>query len=392
MRLSELLRREDAESLICQTLASGWSEQFNQEIRISPSGTGQAWRYQSLLSVIVTPDIEPAPRQFVRELFRFSPRPWRVVPQWFVGTALPTSAGLRFTSHPFFRATPGLQEAQQVVVLPGNQRIRTLHFGLGTTRVFLKTGFSDASIKTEVAIRGAGQDGPFIPIERHDPNWQWFEESIFDGFALSRCPTWFPKARLAKQALDDHDQWLRRSRRELPTSEHCETRLSTIRSAISDMHSRFPEDSATLDELVRLGTILASEASAAPTCAVGVGHGDLQAGNILVDRKGQRAWLSDWEASAEQYEHYDRMVFALHMRAPSGLARRIQRYVDGHRTPAPLSELPQDREWRHRAVSLSLLENLRWQAEQCASGVYSRVPPDLTDFLGELRLYCASGS
>ncbi len=177
MRISELRQREAFDSVLCETLSRGWTEQYGHDVSVSVTGTsGQVWRAQPLLSAVFTSDLHERGRQFLRDFFRHTRTRSRIVPQWIAGTIMTTAVGLRASSRAFLRVTPPLVDAGNLVIIPGNHRVRVFDFGHGTVRTLLKPGRDRQRIATEVQIRGQRTDGPFLPVHRWSSDHLWMEE------------------------------------------------------------------------------------------------------------------------------------------------------------------------------------------------------------------------
>jgi hypothetical protein len=121
--------------------------------------------------------------------------------------------GLKLSSRPGFDVSPQIPNADAMVIIPGNQRIRVLDFSTKRCRVFLKEGFDSATMANEIRLRGNGNSGPFPPITSAADNASWFEEALLDAYALPRCPPAIDKSVCEKEALKLLEEWQRDSKR-----------------------------------------------------------------------------------------------------------------------------------------------------------------------------------
>ena len=96
--------------------------------------------------------------------------------------------------------------------------------------MFLKVGFDPTALRTEIAVRGSGAQGPWVPITAS--GLTWFEEPIFDGFALPRCPPWYSRQDLAAAALGKLDAWLDRTERQVAGRVHAEAVLARLTGSL----------------------------------------------------------------------------------------------------------------------------------------------------------------
>lgn len=358
MRLDELRAREDIDGIVVRTLERAWSLEFGRSFRVEPGGAGeQRWRVQPLLSGYFVEGASSAPRRFLRDQFRHTPVWRRRLPQYLLGTALASRVGLRLTGPVAFSVTPAIPGAEERLVVPGNRRLRTFDFASGRSRVVLKDGFSRAAIEREVAVRGGGAQGPFIPITRSDVAEGWFEEPIFDGYAMPRCPPWFRQRALGQRALELLEAWSGQATREVDARSYAEGLAERIRGALLE-DERAPKDNVKEKTLRRLDELVARANGTA--LLTSRSHGDFQPGNVLVSRDGGRVLLTDWEYSGERSVDYDRLVWALGSRTGrdlDGALRALER-GRGRGAAAPVAA----RADRGTRVAVFELEEMSWRA------------------------------
>ena len=245
---------------------------------------------------------------------------------------------------------PGHPRAHERLVLPGNQRLRAFDFGRGTTRVHLKQGFDAASIRTEVAVRGGGRQGPFPQITRSDPEGTWFEEPIVQGFVLSRCPPWKPRARYEAEGLRLLEEWLTASEKTADVAPYVASVHARFAELCDAFAERYPDEPRALG---RAGEVLAARANTLDKLTLAHSHGDFQPGNLLVEQRTDRVFLTDWEYSARRSRRFDHLVHELRLRSAVGLATRVRSY-GGDRAEG----------------ALALLEELVRLLEENLSGCY----------------------
>lgn len=322
MRLHELRAREDIDGIVVRTLERAWSLELGRSFRVEPGAAGeQRWRVQPLLSGYFVEGIASAPRRFLRDQFRHTPVWRRRLPQYLLGTALASRVGLRLTGPVAFSVTPAIPGAEERLVVPGNRRLRMFDFASGRSRVVLKDGFSRAAIEREVAVRGSGAVGPFIPITRSDVAEGWFEEPIFDGYALPRCPPWFSQRALGQRALELLEAWSGEATREVDARRYAEGLAERLRGALLG-DERAPKGRVKEKTLRRLDELVARATGTA--LLTSRSHGDFQPGNVLVSRDGERVLLTDWEYSGERSVDYDRLVWGLGSRTGRDLGRELR--------------------------------------------------------------------
>ena len=214
MRVSEMRDREDFDAVLGATLTAALDAWYPgggaHRVTVGARGAGQPWRFQPLLSAFTIGDgaASPAARRYLADSFRHTPVARRRLAQRVVGAALGTRLGLRAASRVALWIDPPLPGGRDLVIVPGNQRVRLFDFAAGRTRVALKEGFDPASMQTELAVRTGDVAGPFLPVLAHGEDPLWLEEPILDAWALPRCPPHVDKAQARREALDQLASWL----------------------------------------------------------------------------------------------------------------------------------------------------------------------------------------
>ncbi len=373
MRLAELEERENACAVLAATLARGWTEQFGSEYRVTTlaSRGAQPWRLQPLLSIVYSPPASAAARRFGADLFRWSPSLLRYIPQWVVGTALATGAGLACASRAVLWATPVVPGAQHRVVLPGNARVRMFDFAAGRTRVLSKAGYSVQANLTEIAVRARGCDGPHQPITAFDPAGAWFEEGLVEGHVLARSPSPLSRRRSEARAFQRLHAWLKESGTTTGASEHVAHLMRAVEGAVARYGAGC--DSAEAEELRKTADALGCIACRVRNAALARTHGDFQPGNIIVKRDGD-VLITDWEYSTMRAQGYDWFVYGLVARSPEGLARRVRNFVDSGTLLGCAKYVDvSSRRARSAEAAMFLLEDLLWGVTQPLSWPAPRV-------------------
>jgi hypothetical protein len=261
---------------------------------------------------------------------------------------------------------PALPDAEDRLVLPGNRRLRIFHFGRGLVRVVLKAGYDPATMEREVALRTdpAAPLQPFPQIRASGANPHFFDERILDGYALPRCPPWLSRRRVVDRAFGLLDEWLTATRQASSIDDYLQRVVGELEGNLALLQQRL---GLNVEGLRHWGQVLAERARQADEVVLAQSHGDFQPGNVLLDRRGRRVWLIDWEHSRRRSFTYDYFVYGLSTRSGSGLATRLRAFVEGSVVPRGLS--PREVTGRpQRAVALArfLLEDLAWVVAESA--------------------------
>jgi hypothetical protein len=363
-------RREPFEALLTQTLGRGWSEQFGMPVKVT--APGDSWRMQPLISAYFTGNVNSKAREYMRDSFRYTPVKSRALAQWLLGTALASKVGLKLSSRPGFDVSPQVPDADAMVVVPGNQRIRVLNFETETCRVFLKEGFDPSTMKNEIRLRGGNARGPFPLVTAAADDASWFEEGLLDAYVLPRCPPEIDRSQCESDAFSLLEEWQEPSRHWSDAATYLSALLAQAKADLQQVSSRFENDWAELESTL---DALAECAAREARIELAQSHGDFQAGNIMVGRRSGQVTLIDWEHSAERSYTYDRMVFGLQTRASKGLAERI--------INALARDLPGVSVNGH-SMAAFLLEDLAWFLHESLTGPFTIASEGLSRLRSEL--------
>lgn len=374
MRFSEIAAREDLWGITSRTLEAGWSEQFRRPIRVSsePFPGAIAWLTQSLMSAVYRPNLTQAVRETIRDSFRYTPSRRRALPQWLLGTTLAARPVLTRTSRIAFwsDAVPG---SENLLVLPGNLRVRTLDFGTESTRSFVKVGFSRVPQLRELNLRRRNPDGPFPTLVAAAHDGRWIEERLIRGFTLPRRPPWCSRRTLERHAFKRLDEWLDARSVEVTASDHTSAIMETLAKSSSRLYELFGTW-PTLGRVMSIATKLAD--CGREPLLLSTSHGDFQAGNVLVEWTTESTYIIDWEATAVRHRYFDALTYHLesHTR-PLALRARLRSYLRGemgYMEGLPFSAAP---EKSVAFVRVHLLEEIETVLSAALSGPYGAIPP-----------------
>jgi hypothetical protein len=370
----ELAEQEDFESVLIATLAEGWTEQYGQEFRVTAAvarGPVQQWFLEPTMTTLYTKDVTRAVRRFMMDRFRFTPVTARAPFQWLVGTALGSRARLYINKRVVFGVDPPIPRAANVLIVPGSRRVRIFDFSAGLSRSLLKRGYPVEAVSNEVTVR-EGRGGPFPPLFRRAADQTWFEEPIIDGYPLPRCPPWWPRQRYATEILDTLREWSSVEAEKVPAPSYAEELARRISAGQAELLDRFRDvplpDPAFLE-------LLMEAAGSTGELELVQSHGDLQPGNIHVQRTPRRVFLIDWEYATRRSRAYDFLTYGLRARYPSGLGARMLEFISEPATRLTLQHLSlASREERASSLALFLLEDLERSISDSIHSPYKELP------------------
>lgn len=369
MDVRELSAREPFAQLLTTTLSTGLEARYGQRFDVEVGrGGDQEWHYAPPLNGFYVARPAADVRRFLRDGFRFTPVVFRAVPQFIIGTLLATGGGLRVAGRCYFSVTPAVPQAEQLLILPGNRRIRIFDFDRWVTRVVAKDGFGVESVRNEVLTRRGGA-GPYLSVSDCANDFSWFEESIVGGYPLPRCPPWLSRVSAERDALAALRDYTRSRSTRQPAADYVNPLLVALDGGFQRLPA-MPDASAMRDLVQNLGRAVLS---ATRVLEVGPTHGDLQPGNIMIMPDG-RSLIIDWEHAGVRSIGYDSLVYGLGTRRPDRF-ERLRRHF---------REVPSEA----RAASMAfLLEELRFYLDECTSGPFAEVPGSSLGFFQDaLRL------
>lgn len=343
MRLSEFAHREPIDAITAETLSRLWAARFDGVLSFQMEGPGSAWRAHDLLSAYFAPDLGAPGRRYLRDGFRNTPRRSRRAAQWLLGTALASSLGLRVSSREAFHVQ-GDAPTTDLLVVPGNRRLRLLDFARQRAVVATKLGYESQSLSIERTMRTERRADFMVPILESDPDAGWLEEPLLEGWPLPRAPRTHDQRASLQWAREAVAKWAQPAAQRRDTEGYLRELLGRLTEDLRLAHDRFHALQSVPGALLAQLKAWALEDSSVELL---LSHGDLQGGNLWLEADRSRVLILDWESCALRARDYDGWVQRLGTRSPLGLSHRIAQAVDDPAVP------------RSR-LALFLLEDWQW--------------------------------
>jgi hypothetical protein len=339
MRLSLLLPREPFPVIFEQTLSRfllSWTGKPyeihwrpKRPLSASHCRSGEFWLVNIYLNAIFIPQADPAIFDPVKQEFSHSLVWWRRWPQRLYVHMATSALMAKWLAHAGVSLTPALPQAERMLIVPGNHKIRLLDYGEKTVYAIRKSGFPATFLEREIEVRRQAEElGLPVPhVKTVAGDGSWLSEEYVRGTPVNRLQdpaqarAAFAEAHQALKVLHRHT-WL-----EVNTEKYVDL-LSAEAQAHIEANALIPPGSKglffqTLDSLVaRIQSLLPAGGNRLPTV---LAHGDFQPANILVD--ADRLWLIDWEYSRRRQAAYDVLTFRLESRFTRGLSGRLLKLI-----------------------------------------------------------------
>jgi len=381
MRISLLLEREPFGRILEETLPPLLSAlsgrphavRWQGHGRVDGARGGQAWLCNARLNAIFRPAATDASFAPVVREFSRSPRWWsRPLQRAYVAAAIrrPTAAWLADGG---MVVSPPLENADALVILGGNHRLRVVDGPARVCHVIAKAGSDPAFLRAELALRRSAPDLPIPRLCSVAPAEDWFTEELIPGTPLNRLAGSADRARAFAAARAALGRLVARTLRPVGVKDYVDSLVRDVEDARS---------AASLLASATLGRTAASLARVVErlpgpsTVDTAETHGDFQPGNVLVARDG--VWLIDWEYTGRRQAGFDVLTHGLAARFPAGLAARVQEATcDG--LGRSMQGWP-GVDWstadaRRRALALFLLEELVVRVRENASPRFRALTP-----------------
>lgn len=388
MRISVLQQREPFGAILEATLAEFCRQVFNRpatvqwcehgSARAGAANGGQLWLCNPYLNAIFVPEANRAIFDPIRREFARSVVAWRRLAQRaYVHMSL-SRAGAPFAAQASLCITPGLPNAEQLLIIPGNHKIRVLDYASQSVYGIVKQGFSADFMQRDIEARRTAEalGLPVPALQQVGETGLWFKERYLSGTPINRLASDGERKAAEHTAVAALQHLLEATLHEERIEDYVARQAATARALIASSHllSIAQRDSllSVIDQIQ--GLVAAHQQALVGKIHTALTHGDFQAGNILQNQDG--TWLIDWEYSARRQSGYDALVFALGARAPQGLAQRVQALLAGDEADqASILNTWRGLDWHNRQtrqvyLAIFLLEELALHLEENANSFF----------------------
>ena len=193
-----------------------------------------------------------------------------------------------------------------MLIYPCNKKYRIFDFAAGSVDVIAKSGFPQNDLLKEIEFRTKNSE-EFIP-ELIDSSEAQYSEKIIDGMPLARLSLDFEKYQ--KLALDALERFSDKQQltKFILSREYTDKLLNKIKDFSINITKNINKNLLT-----NVAQELADSVSEDKEIKVMLSHGDLQPGNIWIEKTGS-LYIIDWETWDVRSDWYDNAVLYKNLR------------------------------------------------------------------------------
>ena len=335
MKISILIKREpfisifenSIEAFLADYYKAAYSVKWHTGRRpVETEGSKQVWYCNPLINSIFVKKVNKRVFESINGEYASNPlRPWRsLIQRLYLKFAQSQIFGHIIASHSL-EVFPPLPNAERMLIIGGNTKIRVIDISKKSIYVILKNGFDLQYIEREIFIRKEFPHLPVTPISELNLEHGWYREEYITGQPPNRLRK--PRGKVALElATRAIHVMLIQSKREVCLKEYLQMLFQQCIATTKELHYVNTEAMRSIRRLVLLlKTIL--ESSQVSQINVAYCHGDFHQGNILVNDEDM--WIMDWEYSGEKQIAYDLFLFLMQSRIENGYSERFIKLLMG---------------------------------------------------------------
>ena len=392
------MQREPFGDILTETLQHHWERQYNDSFQLH-----WHWKPKSLpalqsidficniyLNAVFPVGTTNGALEPIRREFSCSTVPWRTPLQSAYCWLALSPKYARWFKQATLRVTPSHSALSDLVIIPGNNKLRVLDRQKDVVHGVLKQGFPLRRIQNEIAARQKAHllGIPIPDLMQCDADAGWFSESYVVGTPLNRITDLQIVSNVSQKAVQRLNTLWEATSESTTVGDYLEVIESRVTSHIERNHL-LDEDltRAIVSGIKRLSNALAPvHRNALLTSQT---HGDFQPANILVG--DHQFWIIDWEYANRRQFEYDLLVFDIQSRQGRGLANRLQKFVErGFLNDAFKAPFSNDQTARHTKATVLLLEELELRLAENTNPRFTKLDSGLSILLSEIALWISA--
>lgn len=388
MTISEMLVREDIYGIIEKTLEEYYTAVYsdNVSVRVEKSVLKNRFVVYPRLGVIVSRMPSWKVMVDIYKQFDVQHNILRKIVAWGYITICFATFGLLASRSLYLSKKNYLKGSRYI--MPCNRKLRIFYYDKEYVDAILKVGFSDAYFKNEIKYRTNPLNGFIPPIIQSGE--RWYREEILYGYGLVR--THEPQYSKGVNSVLDGLKFL------YTASYHCTPAKEYFYKLKESIINRLEilETVKHVPTIPYIKSVVEKAEGIISTSRIQVplilSHGDLQTGNIFVDKKSGKVVVYDWETAGSRSIWYDMGRLLLYSQRKG----RYAEMVEGRNNPDIKSKiLYMDSEKDYpmdEVISILVMEELVAFAEEICElpgSIGVEIMDRLTDELQQTELFKA---
>lgn len=313
MKIDAMMRREDFFEILRQTVEKYYRDVQGREGRLtySPQPGSQKLVVNGRLNFISPVPVPPGVRLYLSGEYNLRGSELRRLAGKAVVQAVCRLPWLGRVKTAYL--TQGLL-ADNGFICPQNRSIRFFDYDAMTVDCMIKQGFTRRYFDNQIAFRRAYAYPFMLPLLCVGDDW--FREPILLGHPLARVTDPADYRLGMEAAFAAMEQLARDTIQQTRPGEYVSALVQTLHTLLAQAETRkHIRRGAALGALTeRCAAHILRQNLPVPTV---MSHGDLQTGNIWLDRE-KKTWIYDWETAGRRSIWYDSAVLGCSLRRADG--------------------------------------------------------------------------
>lgn len=249
--------------------------------------------------------------------------------------------------------------SKEVMVYPGNKKIKIFDFDKMTIDNILKDGFSRVWFAKEIIMREKPKWNFVLPLEKIGENS--YREKLLIGHPFPRLKR--KEKIFFTPVVKEYMEKIKGSGQVQSLDEYCKQLEENINQSIEKINNKIKEEAKDniLKYCKHLSMLLKSSKGKVNLV---FSHGDFQAGNLFLEEETKKMWLLDWETWGTRSQHYDEYNFYYGMRNTNRLIGNIRQIM--FTRGARVGYIDETAVRTRDKLIVYLLEDALWQIEETA--------------------------
>jgi len=394
MKVSLLIKREPFDKIFEETLASFLNDHFNIVYKIKwHKGGGNTYNKNSQIwycnPVINSIFVKGANYKIFGSIigeYYYNPfKPWRnLFQKGFFNLSISKYFASYLTNN-FIEISPAINNAKNILIIGGNNKIRLIDYNNKLVYVILKAGFDSKYLKREIFIKDKYKYMPTPQYQSFHHHHTWYSEEYICGIGIDRIKE-KKRRTVLKEVIYFMNRMIKESIIELSLSEYCNKLNSRIDKNLKKISLLSLETkNEILSVIKQLNSLFVDYNKKIYLCQ---SHGDFQEGNIIYD--GKKVWIIDWEYTRTRQISYDLLVLLL---KPRNIINYHTRFIDFKNNIRSKEQKWIINQWYNKKSNnigdtdllLFIIEELDFFIEQNNNNKFTRSYPDENIFIGHIK-------